>query len=322
MRSRISQQRKLSIAGLFAAVFLMSFPSHATDSCNDLTNPGAPVTPHFEELLTPEIHYQVFGVEHAETIVLIHGLDSAGVTFNPIVKELAKKYRVLTYDQRGHGKTPARGTDYSLSVLAKDLLGLVDSLGIQKFHLLGHSYGARTAARFVLNYPDRIKSYIIEDMDLNLRKRPSFATTLPEYEQLAQIPRKFASKEEFFQALSPYYEDETESLYRRRTVRHDNGSVEMLWNPAVSVLYDHFAATDPIQPQLSELTRHPFLLISADPMWGSVISLSGLFNLYKTFPNGEFVTLLGSGHNVHNTRTQTFMKKLLNFLEEVEKQQP
>ena len=59
-----------------------------------------------------ELVYHVYGEQNAETIVLLHGLDSSYVTWDSVVERLSKKYRLVVYDLRGHGKSVARGDDY------------------------------------------------------------------------------------------------------------------------------------------------------------------------------------------------------------------
>ncbi len=90
-----------------------------------------PASPRHTPPLRPfDIHYEEHGKGNPETIVLIHGLDSITRTWDPIVAELAKKYHVVVYDQRGHGQSAARGTDYSAGVMASDLQALMDHLDI------------------------------------------------------------------------------------------------------------------------------------------------------------------------------------------------
>ena len=116
------------------------------------------------------------------TIVLIHGLGGMLETWTEVSKELTDRgYQVLSYDQRGHGLTVAEGENYSSSLLATDLKGLLDHLKIKKVHLIGHSMGARTALRFANLYPDRAISVISEDMHFKGRSK-----LLPDHLDLAK----------------------------------------------------------------------------------------------------------------------------------------
>ena len=112
-----------------------------------------------------EMNYRIYGAEHSETLVMIHGLCGDLRTFDSVAQVLAKYYRVVTYDQRGQGCT----ANFSSGTLAKDLKGLLDHLQIRSVHILGHSLGARTALRFAHLYPERIKSVIVEDMEFRPR---------------------------------------------------------------------------------------------------------------------------------------------------------
>ncbi len=69
-----------------------------------------------------------------------------------------KSYHVLTVDARGHGKSDAPSTGYSRADRVADLLGLIDTLGIKRFHLIGLSMGGSTGIGFALKYQERLKS--------------------------------------------------------------------------------------------------------------------------------------------------------------------
>lgn len=119
-----------------------TFARAGMDKCSTHLKDAASLLP----LRPEEISHKVLGDPNAEkTIVLIHGLDSAKETFTPVLERLALKYRVVAYDQRGHGQTADRGADFSSEVLAGDLKALLDHLGIGKVTLLGHSLGSRKA---------------------------------------------------------------------------------------------------------------------------------------------------------------------------------
>lgn len=91
-----------------------------------------------------------------ETIVLLHGKNFCGATWEDSIKRLSNQgYRVIVPDQVGFcksSKPPAY--QFSLQQLANNTKSLLDGLGVQKAHILGHSMGGMLATRFTLMYPD------------------------------------------------------------------------------------------------------------------------------------------------------------------------
>ena len=69
----------------------------------------------------------------------------------------AERFRVLRYDQRGHGASPAPAGLYTIAGLAGDLLELLDRLGLERVSFLGTSMGAMTGMWLALRAPGRIE---------------------------------------------------------------------------------------------------------------------------------------------------------------------
>ena len=95
-------------------------------------------------------------------MILIHGLSGNTTRWDRTVPILAKSYRVVTYDLRGHGlsqKTP--DLDCSFPSHVQDLAGLMDALGIDRAVIAGHSMGGMIAQHFALEYPQRVERMIL-----------------------------------------------------------------------------------------------------------------------------------------------------------------
>ncbi|OQO04329.1 hypothetical protein B0A48_10940 [Cryoendolithus antarcticus] len=106
------------------------------------------------------VHYQISGEEHYPWLVLINGLADDVSTWDPQVPAFAEAgYRVLTYDNRGIGRTTSLPDakdpkPYTSELLANDLHELLNLLKIDKYHLLGISMGGMIAQSFALAYPN------------------------------------------------------------------------------------------------------------------------------------------------------------------------
>lgn len=90
-------------------------------------------------------------------IVMVHGfLGNLAVWHLRIAPQLRRHFRVTTYDLRGHGYSEVTPDSYSAGDMAEDLRGLLDALGLNKVHLVGHSFGADICLYFAHLYPERV----------------------------------------------------------------------------------------------------------------------------------------------------------------------
>jgi len=103
-----------------------------------------------------DVSYTVDGAADAPVVVLSNSLGATRGMWDPQVPALAERYRVVTYDARGHGESPAPAGPYSLDDLVDDLVALLDALGAQRAHLAGLSLGGMTAMRLAVREPARV----------------------------------------------------------------------------------------------------------------------------------------------------------------------
>jgi pimeloyl-ACP methyl ester carboxylesterase len=109
------------------------------------------------------IHYQAKG--DGSDVVLVHGLTSSLAFWyaTKVFPVLSKDFRVTAYDLRGHGYSDTTPSGYTSHDLAIELRGLLDTLGIQRARLIGHSYGGSVVLHFALLFPERTAGAVICD---------------------------------------------------------------------------------------------------------------------------------------------------------------
>lgn len=110
------------------------------------------------------LNYKDIG-EGDETLIILHGLFGSLDNWKTPGKFLAQKRRVITVDQRNHGRS-FWSDDFDYDILAEDLMILVEEIGLEKFHLMGHSMGGKTAMRFAQKYPQYLERLIVVDMGI------------------------------------------------------------------------------------------------------------------------------------------------------------
>ena len=105
------------------------------------------------------LHYQQVG--DGPDVVMVHGITgNLAVWHLQLVPVLSDRFRVLTYDLRGHGYSGTPPSGYSPDDMADDLLGLLDGLELERPALVGHSYGADITLYFAARHPDRVSQVV------------------------------------------------------------------------------------------------------------------------------------------------------------------
>ncbi|HMO07318.1 MAG TPA: alpha/beta hydrolase [Paracoccaceae bacterium] len=95
-------------------------------------------------------------------LVLLHGFPQTGLCWWRVAPVLARDFDVIVPDLRGYGLSDAPPDDdghttYSKRQMARDVVAVLDSLGLQRAHVLGHDRGARVAYRLALDHPGRVE---------------------------------------------------------------------------------------------------------------------------------------------------------------------
>ena len=96
-----------------------------------------------------------------EDLLLVAGLGGSGTFWRKQASELAKSYRVTLYDHRGVGRSAPAPLVSTAEQLADDLLRLMDALGIEQAHLVGHSTGGAIGQHLALKQPERLRSLVL-----------------------------------------------------------------------------------------------------------------------------------------------------------------
>ncbi|HET8996118.1 MAG TPA: 2-succinyl-6-hydroxy-2,4-cyclohexadiene-1-carboxylate synthase, partial [Acetobacteraceae bacterium] len=97
-------------------------------------------------------------------LVLLHGFTGSTASWGTCMPELAQRFTVYAVDLVGHGRTEAPDdlTHYRMPTAVADLAALLDALELERVALLGYSMGGRTALRFAVAYPERVRTLILE----------------------------------------------------------------------------------------------------------------------------------------------------------------
>ncbi|MFU8796915.1 MAG: alpha/beta fold hydrolase [Dehalococcoidia bacterium] len=105
------------------------------------------------------IHYHVDG--QGDPLVMIMGFSAGRIGWAPQVPFFRNHYRVVTFDNRGTGKSDKPPGPYSTRMMADDTVRLMDFLGIEKAHVMGLSMGGMIAQELAIGHPDRVMKLVL-----------------------------------------------------------------------------------------------------------------------------------------------------------------
>src|SRR5271154_1531583 len=230
------------------------------------------------------INYQIDGREGAPWIVFSNSLATSLAMWDEQAEALKFAFRVLRYDQRGHGGTDAPAGRYAFDTLLDEALGLLEAVSVEKAHSAGLSMGGATALGLAERYPDRFERIIV--CDSPCRSTPQSSQQWEERIAVAQsqgmealveptIARWFPAETV---ARNPPHLDEVRAMIRATPV---NGFIG-----CAAALADHDYASAVTTVQCPVL----FLTGEKDAATPAMRKLAG------KLPGARYFELLGAGH--------------------------
>ncbi len=149
-----------------------------------------------------EIYYQVHG--KGPVILLIAGLASDSQSWQFILKPMTKNFTVITFDNRGTGRTKIKDHNFSVRDMANDALALLKHLGIEECMVLGHSMGGCIAQDLALLIPEKISKLVLVSTTTKMsdRNKSLFDYFLAEWQ--SNIPQEQWLRNLFYWLFSPH----------------------------------------------------------------------------------------------------------------------
>jgi pimeloyl-ACP methyl ester carboxylesterase len=243
-----------------------------------------------------EIYYEIYGKDQPGRvpIVLIHGSTVTGQRdWGLVAPLLAREYRVIVPDCRGHGKSSNPKHSYSFKEMAEDTKALVEALGYRKAHIIGHSNGGNVALVTLLEHPEVVQAAVVQaanayvSADLVEKEPPLFDPARVERER-------------------PEWRDEMIALHGER---HGEDYWRELLRLTVQELITqpNYTAED-----LKQVQRPTLVIQGADDR----VNAPGRHAQFiaENIPFAEAWIPEGVGHTVHDELLLEWVKRVLDFL--------
>jgi pimeloyl-ACP methyl ester carboxylesterase len=176
------------------------------------------------------LHYLDYGSPSADApfAVLMHGLTANAHAFDGLIQSgLTRNLHGVSVDLRGRGESDKPDTGYSMSDHARDIIGLLDTLQIDKAILIGHSFGGLLSMCLASQYPSRVIKVVL--LDAAMRMHPNTRAMLSP--SLSRLGQTWLSFDDYLAKIkaAPYlvgaWSDAMLSYYRADVMMAMEGSV-------------------------------------------------------------------------------------------------
>jgi len=253
-------------------------------------------------------NFRLYGDEAKPKLVFLHGLMGYAQNWRSVVRAFEKDYHILTYDQRGHGKSFHAQDSYSPENYAEDLRFLLDHLGWQKVILVGHSMGGRNALHFTYRYPDRVKALVIEDIGPEANR-----DGIERIENiLANIGGPFETKEAAKNQIFSLYDPVLANYLFANMEEKPDGKVDWRFDKR-GILESLYYGRERSRWEEVESLRCPCLVIRGGN--SEDLSEEVLQKMLASNPRIKAHTIEGVGHWVHFEALEEFNRVLGAFLQ-------
>ncbi|MCP3959165.1 MAG: alpha/beta fold hydrolase [bacterium] len=258
----------------------------------------------FGKVRGAELYYESLG--EGEPLILLHGRLLDHRMWDPQFEVLARKYRVIRYDARGHGLSHHAGSPYRYW---EDLSGLLEDLGLEQAHVMGLSLGGGTAIDFALEQPEKVRSLIpiVPELDGYKYQGEDYLANR-EQEVAAWQKQDDPARIEAFQRSwtdghrSP---DEVDPALREQLRRMIAGNLRRPRRPSEE------PAGAPARERLAEL-HAPTLLVVGSLDLSDVHTVTGL--LAGQIEGAKKVEIAGGAHMVNMEQADELNRIVLEFL--------
>jgi len=195
-----------------------------------------------------EIHYTLWGAEHASTVIAWHGLARTGRDMDEIAAHLSSRYRVICPDTIGRGLSqwsPAPEQEYCLAFYARMAVSLIDQLGIREASWLGTSMGGAIGIRLAAGaLKGRIRRLILNDIGPKLGEAAverirSYAGNPAQFDRMGELEQYFRTVYKPYGWLS---DEQWRRLAETSVRRTAEGRLTPHYDPRMVLQFTHHPA--------------------------------------------------------------------------------
>ena len=208
----------------------------------------------FVEVNGLRLHYREWGdtrTRHA--VLMLHGYAETAVVWTEVAQDLAREYRVIALDLRGHGESAhAPDFDYTRATQVEDLEAFVEELGLRSLTLVGHGMGGANALCYAAEHADAVTALIVIEAAPEVLR-----DGVERLRRMVGVAEEFESLDEAVATMRPLFPYATTEQLERRAraalVEGEGGAFVWNFDPALRDASLRPPEPDPGQRRLADL---------------------------------------------------------------------
>ncbi|MCD4773664.1 MAG: alpha/beta hydrolase [Bacteroidales bacterium] len=261
----------------------------------------------FAKINNIDIYYEVHG--EGEPLILIAGFTADSQSWQFVINDLSKHFKVIIFDNRGVGRTEDTDSPYTIEQMADDTKGLMDYLNIHAAHILGHSMGGYIAQKLAIKYPERIYKLILCSTSPFATKRNNIF-----FQSLLELSQNKADQKLWWKLFIPWLfttknisQSKFVSSFLQYVLDYPYPQTQKGIEGQINALINFDVVNE-----LSKIQSETLILVGEEDI---LIPPTEADKLYKGITRAGYpVYIEGAAHSIHNEQPKEFYHTVMGFI--------
>jgi pimeloyl-ACP methyl ester carboxylesterase len=268
-----------------------------------------------------ELYYEEHGT--GDPLLLIMGLAADSQAWMFQLPDFAKRYRTISFDNRGVGRSSKPPGPYTIHEMADETAGLLDALSIARAHVVGVSMGGMIAQELVLRHPEKVRGLVLActypEPDAEVERRREFSLNQfggsVDASGAMKIDVSATNPLMFLQQMLP-------SVFNQEFIERELPKLMQVFSGALQWGFSLEAILGQVGAVMSHQAtdrlhkiKSPTLVITGDA--DRLVSPAGSDILAREIPGAKLVKVPGGSHGFNFETPEVFNREVLTFLEGV-----
>ena len=267
-------------------------------------------------------HYREWGdTRPRHVVILLHGYAETCEVWADVAPDLAREFRVIAIDQRGHGKSDrATDHDYSRATQVEDLEAIVEALGLRTVTLIGHSMGGANAICYAADNAEIVTAVVVIETAPEVLR-----SGIEQLRRLLGTRASFPSLDDAVEAFRPYLPYATTEQVERRVlaslVPNEDGVYAWHFDPILRDPLSRPPDADPGQRRLSDLwdgadrLQCPTMIVRGQET--DMLTPEAIQRLHRRVSGSRVSLIEDAGHSVPTDQPAALSLNIREFLQSV-----
>ena len=253
------------------------------------------------------LYYEIHG-NKGEPLLLIAGLASDSQSWQPVIDRLSQHHLVITFDNRGAGRTTPQNTKISIQQIADDTIALIKHLGYSSVNILGHSMGGMVAMDIAIRYPDYVdKLILVATSSSNSKRNNALFADWVTYLEMEMEPKLWFKNIFFWIFSQEFFENELavkEAV--QYSIDYPYPQLPIAFRNQIKAIKDFDCTKD-----LSRVTARTMVVSGKEDL---LMPEEVCSSLAQAIHKASFSVIPKAAHSIHSDQPQLFTDCVLEFI--------